>query len=216
MELASPITLTLPTRWYLPEKGMTRASAIVQLRELGEQFVKGSQALGGLYLRITDHVRHHELDPEEVRPVLRQAGFPVARISEVLRVAGAPEPIYAEYSTSRIGFRVALAKTRLYHLAQGTRLPYKRRQARRMSARLIRQVMAIGVEAWRDRLKGWRLQVVSEVKITNIVRTTFSHGSARRLFVHRASRGGPTQHRDLLGAGQFRRGHVINLAACRT
>jgi len=104
VELVLPVELKLPGRWFQRARGQSREASLEQLRELGRLFIKSAVAVGDLYLRICDHVRAYDLDPDEVGAALRDAGFPASRVSEIRRVAFAPSNIYNEFMTKGIGF----------------------------------------------------------------------------------------------------------------
>lgn len=157
----STVTLELPGRWFMPSRTQSRETSLKQLRQLGELFVRGAMAVGNLYLRICDHIRAYDIDPAEVSQALSQAGFPESRISEVKRVAYAPQEIYMEYSAGRYGFRVALEKSRLYYAAHRTKPQAKRRQLRKAAGRLIKlaSVMHSGPDGWEYELNGYKLVI---------------------------------------------------------
>jgi len=157
IELAPAIEVKLPSRHWLPERADSKRSALVTLCELGTVFKKGAEALGGLYLRICDTVRKYELTPEEVRFTLSAVGWSKVRISEVMRVAYAPQKVYNEFSARLIGFKVALSKTRLYYMAGRGKLRYKRRQLQRAAVRLVKRLEENGLREWSFACREWRI-----------------------------------------------------------
>jgi hypothetical protein len=170
VELVPPVAVTLPGRYFHHARGQARSVSITQLRELGELFIKSAVAVTDLYLRICLHIRVYALDRDEVAPVLKGCGFPSSRVSELFRVAYAPENIFREFSATHIGFRVALVKTRMYYEVRRRDAGVRRRKVRRASARLLRLVADLGESTWEYRAKNYRLLVVAEQRITNIVR----------------------------------------------
>jgi hypothetical protein len=111
-ELAAHRILTIPTR-YVIRKNATRHECLAELTRLGAIFANGAEALGSLYLRITDLIRNERLTDAEVRDSLCDH-FPPSRISELLRVATAPDHIYCNYKLRVSGFRATLERTRMY------------------------------------------------------------------------------------------------------
>jgi len=169
VELVPPVTLTLPGRHWVPARGQSRDESIAQLRELGELLIRGAVAVTDLYLRICTHIRAHDLDPDEVTQALRQAGFSAPRISELRRVAFAPEHIFKEFAATHIGFRVVLAKTRMYEQVRRSDIRVKRRKLRRASARVLRLFREIGQNVWEYRVKNLQLLVIDQLNTTNTV-----------------------------------------------
>ncbi len=155
------VTLQIPGRWFQLNRELPHEIAVKQLFELGEMFMRGAMAVGNLYMRICDHIRMYEIDPLEVSQALTKAGFPDSRISEIKRVAYAPQDVYLEYSAGQYGFRVALAKSRLFYAAQRTKAHAKRRQLRKAAGRLIKLASAMhsGPDGWEYELGGYRLVV---------------------------------------------------------
>jgi len=166
-ELAKPVELTLPTRWFRPSRQQSREASIEQLRDLGRLFIRSALAVGDLYLRICDHIRAYDLDPDEVTQALRDASFPPSRISEIRRVAFAPENLYREFMSKGLGFRVALEKTRMYYAARRGERRGKRRKLRRASMRVVELVKDLAEGDWEYRAKNHRLVVANEQRITN-------------------------------------------------
>jgi len=164
VELTPAVVLSIPGRHFHHARGQARDVSIEQLRELGRLFLKSALTVGDLYLRLCDHIRVYDLDPDEVAVALRDAGFPPPRISEIRRVAFAPANIYREFMTKGIGFRVALTKTRLYYEVRRRDLRTKRRKLRRASARVIGLVKDLGELAWEYRAKNCRLNVVGAIE----------------------------------------------------
>ena len=167
IEQCAPVELQIPGRWFQHVRGQARDVSIEQLRELGRLFLHSAVTVGNLYLRICDHIRAYDLDPDEVAAALRDAGFAASRISEIRRVAFAPENLYREFMTQGLGFRVALTKTRLYYDVRSRDRRTKRRKLRRASARVIRLLKDLGERSWEYRAKNYTLNVVEQLNITN-------------------------------------------------
>lgn len=148
INLAPDITVNIPSVHWLPQPADTHREALVTLCNLGTVFKTGSEALGGLYLRICDTVRKYELVPEEVRFTLLAVGWSKVRISEVIRVAYSPPAVYHEFSARLIGFKVALSRTRLYYMAGRGKKRYKRRQLQRAGVRLVKRLEENGLNEW--------------------------------------------------------------------
>jgi len=157
----------LPGRWLTPVKGQARAESLEQLKELGRLFLKSACAVSGLYLRICSHIRAYELDVDEVSEALKEAGFPPPRVSEIRRVAFAPEWLYREFMADAVGFRVALRKTRMYYAVRRTDKSVRRRKLRRALARVSRLLADLGEKVFEYRAKNCVLLVSVQVNITN-------------------------------------------------
>jgi len=167
LELVPPVHLTLPGRFFHHVRGQAREVSVAQLRQLGELFLTASVAVTDLYLRLCSHIRAYDLDPDEVAVALREAGFPASRISELCRVAFAPDNIWREFSATHIGFRVALTKTRMYYENRRGDRRTKRRKLRRASARVIRLLRDLGETGWEYRAKNYQLWVRDGLNTTN-------------------------------------------------
>jgi len=167
IERAAPVELKIPGRWFSHVRGQAREVSIEQLRELGRLFLHSAITVGNLYLRICDHIRVYDLDPDEVTAALREAGFPPSRISEIRRVAFAPENLYREWMAEGLGFRVALTKSRLYYDVRRGEKRVKRRKLRRASARVIRLLRDLGERTWEYRAKNYALNAAEQPRITN-------------------------------------------------
>ena len=165
--MVPPVELQVPGRWFRHVRGQAREVSLEQLRDLGRLFIKSAVAVGDLYLRMCDHIRAYDLDPDEVASALKDAGFPPSRISEIRRVAFAPENLYREFMTKGYGFRVALTKTRMYYEVRRGDKRTKRRKLRRASARVFRLLRELGESVWEYRAKNYSLRAVAELNITN-------------------------------------------------
>lgn len=108
--------------------------AFDELGKLAEVLAKGCEALGGLYMRMTDLIRSSGLADSEVRQALDRH-FSPARISEILRVSRAPEQVYLRYRGGFFGFKAALRESRGYRITPNQEL--QRRKVRRAAQRLV-------------------------------------------------------------------------------
>jgi len=157
--MSPPVELKLPGRWFQRSRSQSRETSIEQLRDLGRLFIRSALAVGDLYLRICDHIRAYDLDPDEVAQALRDASFPPSRISEIRRVAFAPDNLYREFMAQGLGFRVALEKTRMYYAVRRGERRSKRRKLRRASMRVLELVKDLGEGSWEYRAKNHLLSV---------------------------------------------------------
>lgn len=85
-------------------------------------------------------------------------------------MADAPETIWHQFSGRAIGFRVAVQKTRLHYSAMRLGERYRWRRFRRVVLRVLKLGRELRVENWEMRAGEYRLLLVREVNITNIVR----------------------------------------------
>lgn len=130
VELEPEERISIPGRWAVGNPADYRA----ELKRLAVVFAAGTQALGGLYMRICDTIRKSNLTDSEVRSVL-ESNLSAARVSELLRVAHAPEEVYIRYTTGFFGFKAALRECRGYVVTPSEEL--RRRKMRRTAERLI-------------------------------------------------------------------------------
>lgn len=126
-------TVRFPSRWQL-DRGKGVAAVRQEIADLAEIINRGTEAITGCYMRICDLIRSRGLTEAEVRDIL-SPHFPPPRISEILRVANAPEQVYLRYSTGFFGFKAALRVCRGYRVTPAARL--LRVRARRAAERLI-------------------------------------------------------------------------------
>lgn len=132
-ELTEPKTIECPSRWTL-FGSQTLEQGKTEIQKLAGIIVKGTEALGGVYMRLVDTIRHHGFTDDEVRKMLSRH-FSEPRVSEILRVAKAPEEVYNRYMAGFFGFKAALRECRSYTITPGTELI--RRKAKRAAIRLI-------------------------------------------------------------------------------
>jgi hypothetical protein len=69
-------------------------------------------ATGLLWLNLCKYIRQHNVSPKVVSGQLVPLGFVKTRVSEVNRVANAPDPVWNEYEGRAIGFRATLELVR--------------------------------------------------------------------------------------------------------
>ena len=103
-ELAPEKTLVIPARWSISDTKASRPAVLADVRKMGETLNRGAEAICGLYLRLCDTIRDHNLTRDEVRAALSKA-LPEPRISELLRVANAPDGVYMRYRVGLVGFQ---------------------------------------------------------------------------------------------------------------
>lgn len=132
-ELAPERIISVPSRWALLPQD--RALSIAEVQRLGDIINRGAEALCSCYMRMCDLIRDRELTDDEVRGAL-SASFPPPRISEILRVAKAPDSVYKRYRAGFFGFKAALAECRAYNVLPETRLAQAR--IRRAAERLVK------------------------------------------------------------------------------
>jgi hypothetical protein len=125
--------LLIPSRFDLERRD--HEQALRELDRLSGILVQGTQALGGLYMRIVTLIRESAMTPAECRKVLEKH-FPESRISEILRVANAPDEIFRRYTAGFFGFRAALKQCRGYQLPDTAEI--QQRKIKRTAARLVR------------------------------------------------------------------------------
>lgn len=129
------VIIAVPSRWQFRQ--LSRREAVAELDRLGGIISKGVEALHGVYMGLTDLIRDHGLSDGEVRSAL--AGkFPQPRISELIRVARAPNEVYRRYQCGFFGFKAALQECRGYQITPSEEL--HRRKIRRTAERLLHLV----------------------------------------------------------------------------
>ena len=125
--------LEIPSR-FGDIRQRTHGEAVLEIDRLARILATGADALRGLYLKICDMIRSHELTDEEIRSVLGRH-FPPPRVSEFVKIANAPPEVYRRYYAGFIGFRAALAECRGYR--RHTTKELHRKKVRRAAERLI-------------------------------------------------------------------------------
>ena len=139
--LSSPTTIHFPARFRLYHRNATRVQLLGELSKMGATFSRGAEAMRGLYYQIADMIRRHDFSDSEVREALKQH-FPEQRISELLRVARAPQEVFNKYELKLIGFRAALKEAREFTLPKTE--ARTKRQLRRSAERLVAFVRKSG------------------------------------------------------------------------
>lgn len=130
--LPDDIILEIPCRWDLRRRN--HDEAVQEIDRLAGILKRGAEALSGLYLRICDAIRWHELTDEEIRETLGKH-FPASRVSEFLLVARAPDDVYHRYRAGFFGFKAALDQSRAYRVGSPEKLRTK--QIRRAAERIV-------------------------------------------------------------------------------
>ena len=135
-ELAPPIELTLPSRWTI-KKSVSPQDELREIENLSRIITESASAVAGVYMRLCDTIRSSAVSEKDIRAPLEKH-FPQSRVSELMRVARAPEDIYARYSAGFFGFKAALKHCRLYSVTPSVEL--KRRQLMRATHRILKLI----------------------------------------------------------------------------
>lgn len=77
----------------------------IEAKKAGDQFADKWRA-------VVAFVHSKQMPPEQITPVLLDAGFPPSRASEIKMIAQAPPEIYKRYQAKELGFRPAVEKAR--------------------------------------------------------------------------------------------------------
>ena len=133
MNEAKSVTVTVPARWTVSHQ--SRTDAIREVGDLAGIITTAADAVCGCYMRLCDVIRLHGLTDDEVRSAIG-GRFPAPRVSELLRVANAPDETYRRYRAGFFGFKAALQECRGYRILPERRLVQKR--IRRAAERLVR------------------------------------------------------------------------------
>lgn len=159
-ELAPAVTIEIPSRWALPDHNAPRATVLKEVDHLCEKLETGVRALQGLYARVCDVIRTHNLSEKEIRPILAKH-FPPPRVSDILRLARAPEDVYSRYRAGFFGFKAALHQCRLYHITPSKEL--RIRKMRRTADRLI--TLAKGEPFIEIKTGGWTVTLKQDAVV---------------------------------------------------
>ena len=124
--------MSFPLRWTVGR--LDCGQSIRELERLSSLCVRGAEAVIGVYMRICDLIRSGSLGDEQARSIL-SARFSRQRVSEIMRVARAPDEIYSRYTAGFFGFKAAVRQCRAYNVTSTSEL--KRRQVRRTAQRLV-------------------------------------------------------------------------------
>lgn len=127
LQLTSPTTSELPAISRFTLITQDRGAAIAEIEDIARYIESGVEALSGMYLRICDIIRAHDLSDNEIRTVL-ESHFPPPRISEFIRVARAPYSVYVRYRAGFFGFKAALRACSGFHVTPNERLKQRRIQ----------------------------------------------------------------------------------------
>jgi len=84
-----------------------------EIRETGEAIIKKSGEVAGLYLSLCLNIRKNAIAPAVVSRILKELGFNRVRISEINRVANAPDDVFTNYQARAIGFNKAIEFARV-------------------------------------------------------------------------------------------------------
>jgi len=83
-----------------------------ELMLLANAIIEAHGFLGTKYFDLCNYIRTHQIAPRQVSELLYKMSFTKSRISEINKVANAPDKVWNEYSAKLIGFTKALATTR--------------------------------------------------------------------------------------------------------
>ena len=128
-------TISFPGRFVIRTGEQRKVAELErELDSMARILVEGCRAISGLYMRMCDVIRDGPFTDDDVRRILGQH-FPPSRVSEILRVARAPERVYQKYAAGFFGFKAALRATRFYQITPSQEL--KRRKLRRAAERIV-------------------------------------------------------------------------------
>ena len=166
-DLEPETVFRVPAAKFLPGRNVPRDRVVAELKSLGELYGRGGQAVGSIYKRICEHVRRYDLGASEVRAALRPQ-FSSVRVSEILRVSSAAEPLWFDYMAGEVSFRAVLVRTRLSRSVRAKSKGIRWGNCRRAAGRMLKFLEGLGESGWTYRTGGWQVEVV-RVNITNIV-----------------------------------------------
>jgi len=84
-----------------------------EVRETAEAIIKKTGEVAGLYLSLCLNIRQNKVAPTVVGRILKDLGFHRVRISEINKVANAPDDVFTNYQARAIGFNKALEFARV-------------------------------------------------------------------------------------------------------
>jgi hypothetical protein len=84
----------------------------IRMVELAENCVKQHLNLGLSYIDLCRHIRTAQIPPVRTRELLNQMQFVQPRISEIIKVANAPEDTWLKIDAARLGFKAAIEMSR--------------------------------------------------------------------------------------------------------
>jgi len=82
------------------------------ISEYGVEIVRGMLKVGDTYWKLCGYIRTNKVDADVVRKALEPLGFIKQRITEINRVANAPEELWSEYEARALSFRRTLELSR--------------------------------------------------------------------------------------------------------
>lgn len=126
------MTQPIPSRFDLCKRN--RTETLKELDRCAAILAHGLEQLSGLYMRMCDLIRDHDLTDAEIRQVLGKH-FPPPRVSEFCLVARAEPETYRRYRAGFVGFKATLAECRGYRLHGNAWL--HQRKVRRAAERLV-------------------------------------------------------------------------------
>lgn len=95
---------------------------MTKIREFGLAIASKSGELAGLYLTLCQYIRKNRVEAKLVSFELGQLGFRKQRVTEINRVAMAPEKVWLQYEARALGFDKTLAIARIEHKGQAPTL----------------------------------------------------------------------------------------------
>jgi len=110
------------------------------ISEYGVEIVRGMLKVGDTYWKLCGYIRTNKVDADVVRKALEPLGFIKQRITEINRVANAPEELWSEYEARALSFR------RTLELSRGTVQLLLDKAESGADANLLTRTM-VGVEA---------------------------------------------------------------------
>jgi len=84
-----------------------------EILQIGEAIITKTGEVAGLYLSLCLNIRKNHIAPAKVSELLKSLGFHRVRISEINKVANAPDDVFTNYQARAIGFNKALEFARV-------------------------------------------------------------------------------------------------------
>lgn len=109
---SKPQAAVVSVQTVIPDVVPENVAVIEQATKLAKAAVQAAQDAMGKYWEFVTFARANALSPLDVTNCLRAAGFAETRISEVKKVVAASDKVFADYEARRIGFRLALQRSR--------------------------------------------------------------------------------------------------------
>jgi len=107
-----PGAVVLPPKSDDKELTSAEKAQKVAIQEIGAAIVRGTVEVAVKYRELVGYIREHTVAPKLVTAWLTPLGFARSRISEIKKVADAPDKVYSAFIASEIGFKNALQLTR--------------------------------------------------------------------------------------------------------